>query len=1168
MSAPEPEKLLHYDIIEILGSGGNGTVYRARDADSGRVVALKTLKKAGEATLSRFKREFLGLKKMKNPGIVEVYDGYFDHQPPFFSMEWVRGKTLSQVLRDMEQNPLVFDVADRENFAIRLAIQVCDILAYIHGFEEVHRDLKPDNLFITLASQDILSEFTVKMLDFGLLKQLGEQERRDEDSDSQSGMIVGTVHYLSPEQAKGSEVDPRSDLFSLGVIMYKIVSLKLPYDATDVVSYIFKTVFEEPTPIDQQTPECSKRLQATLKDLLAKDPGKRPPSAKSLKRRLQSLLEPDPAPLADIQAADLDLLCGIEGFGSPLLPPPRIGREDAVKALERQLDLLETQHPLAAVLTGETGMGRTSVVKEWKLRVQFKKPIFLQAHFAEEAVPSQDPIGLLLDSLIRTLKPEEVRLLFREVYPFLAHASRYLSRYFDVKSVGRFDHLSPGRKLQVLAVNFIKLLQKLTERGPVVIVLDDVHNAPERFLGWLTLVWEQLGRTKALLVYSLSPDADNQAASRFADRLLELPNALSLTLEALSPEQVLELLQAMLPIGVELPFSEKLKKLIIERANGNPFHTVELFSRLYEDEQVYLNKGALDIKNVDKVDAPRSIQQALLKKATRLPAESLLLLKIAATFGASVELATLRAYLKWPEDKLLEQVRILLKAGVLSEETEPVHKLAFSAPTMQKMLYGQIAVKERRQFHERAARALERLLDNEDTLALEQIAYHFANAANHVRAVKYAYLAGNCALEAKETDKAVRFFEMSLSMMDRMKNKQARNLVNLKLAEVHLANGQPEEALEYYSQSLAMENLSKLEELRSLRGRMRCYLETDQLSEAYSDAKALCRIGAQSSDRIHAETLMARGRLAWLATGDAAAFRQDAADAVQRYAKPVEWRLSLTYAQILTNEGLQARKQLTTLAKDKRAPQWTVHLQLAALAYFTGDFDHARGLLERVRAEHAQRLDEQDPKLMIAQALLAYKILSTMAPDHSSTEYLAIAQRYIERFELTRMHVKITLTRLEHSLINGRPREAWALVQQLANQSFDLPAEHMDRRLFLCLAVRAAWELEERPPRGWLIQYQKIQLEDNAPFLLLTHWALAKGAEALLPYSTAAPQALECLKKAETLLVKLKFKYYYRAVLAKQIAMMRKLEQHEAADKLERLRRQIDASLRVALPQA
>ena len=1170
MTAAEPEKLLHFNILETLGSGGNGTVYRAVNATNQKVVALKTLKNASEVTLNRFKREFHSLKRMDNAGIVNVYEGFFEHDPPFFSMEWVKGKTLSEVIEDMENNPMVFSVKDRENFAIRMAIQTCDILNYIHGFEEVHRDLKPDNIFITQEKGGILSKFHVKMLDFGLLKNVNEETERGrpKDDDTESGMIVGTVHYLSPEQAKGSLVDPRSDLYSLGVIIYKIISLKLPYEAKDVVGYIFKTVFEEPAPIEQHQPECSTKMQGLLKDLLAKEPGRRPPSSSALKRRLKSLLEPTTSAIADIQASDLEFDTGLEGFGSPLLPPPLIGREDAILEMVNQVELLGDS-PRAIIMMGEPGMGRTSVIKEWKSRIRMKNPYFMTAHFSEELIPSQDPIGMLLDSLIRLMKPERVKAVFKEVYPFLADASRYLGRYFDTKSVGRFDHLSPSRKLQVLAVNFIKLIHNLEADGPVIIVLDDVQNAPERFYGWLTLFWEQLASSRLLLVFSCTPEPNPAQCTQFLNRLKNPKNHLDtvlLPLKALDLSQTTDLLQSMLPIGVELPFSGKLSKLLMERANGNPFYSTELFSRLYEDEHLFVNQGRLDIRNVDDVDVPLSIHQALLKKVERLPKDAHYLLKMASIFGNTVEYQVLVVCMQWPDEKFINNLVILLKLGILSEEDEPVHKLNFNAPALQKVLYNEIPPAGRRALHSNAASAIELNLRTDDVPALEQVAFHYANSLNYVRAVKYAYLAGNSALEAKETEKAIYFYQLTLDMMEKMENKQARNLVNLKLAEVHLDNHQPAQALEFYNKSLNIETLSKMEELRSLRGRMMCYQNMDQLDDALADSRKLCEIGASFTNRIKAETLAARGELSWLADGDAVGYRTDLLKAKALYPKLKHWPVTLPFTQILSNELAAARKHLGDLVKAKYEPGFPVYLMYAWLRYFAGDFKKAHDYLKMAKTNTSEVGATTDPKLMIAHALLTFKLQSTLSPDHSSDEYLAIARRYIERFGLRKEKIKITLIRLEHLLMTGQYKKAWELISKMAKRSSDLPVAHHDLYLFLSFAMRAAWEMQERPPRGWLLRFQKFKPGKNASFILHTHWALARAAEAQLRLSTSAPAALRNLKTVGELLIKMKLKYYYRAVLVKEIALVTKLGATEKAEALTKLKKQIDGSLGIEMP--
>ncbi len=1157
----EPDNLLHYNIIEILGSGGNGTVYRAVDTRNDKVVAIKTLKTVTELTLNRFKREFLALKKMDNPGIVKVFEGFFDHAPPFFSMEWVRGKTLSNVIEDMEHNPLIFSVADRENFAVRVALQVCDILTYIHDFQEVHRDLKPDNLFITLQEGNILADFDVKMLDFGLLKQLSHQE----DEDTQSGMIVGTVHYLSPEQARGTSLDPRSDLYSLGVIIYRIISLKLPYVAKDVVGYIFKTVFEEPTPIEQQTEECSKQIQALLKDLLAKEPNKRPPSAAALQKRLKGMLAKE-AITVDISAADLDFTSGIEGWGGPLLPPPLVGRDHAVQKLEQCLDTLENRMPLAAVFIGEPGMGRTSVIKEWRSRVQFRNPVFMQVHFADEAVPAQDPIGTLTDSLIRNMKPEEVKRVFKDVYPTLCSVSRYLGRYFDTKSVSKFDHLSAGRKLQLLAVNFIKLIQTLSAAGPVVIVLENLHNAPERFLGWLTLFWEQLGPKKVLVVVSAVPGRGPSGYNQFLSRLHAFPDLLQLELKALDEKQVVHLIQEMLPIATRLPFSDALKKLLHERASGNPFYTIELFSRLYEDEHIYVNKGFIDVRSVEDVDVPVSIHQALLKKISRIEAHCLQLLQAAAVVGTDISYAMLIGTLNWPEDSVLSTVNSLLAQGLLSEFETAGNKLCFNAPTLQRLVYEQIPIGHRNRLHQNAAKTIEKSMEANDVLALEQIAYHYANSANHVRAVKFAYLAGNSSLEAKDIDKAVYFYELSLDMMSQMENNQARNLVNLKLAEVHLAGNQAAQALQYYNRSLALKEISKMEELRSLRGRMLCFENLGQIAEAYSDAEKLYRLGETCSARIKAETKRAFGRLSWALKGEGKRYFMLLDEAVKIYPKLKQHHIELPLAQILANDTLGANKLLLRHLKNQSAPRLAVHCLLMFIRYFMGDFSKARDLMVALQNSGDEKNEFVDPRFLIFQALLTYKIKNTMAPDHSSDEYLSIARRYIERFDLEKYQPKVLLVQMEHLLINGRYQEAWSQVTTLAEKSFDLPVNYHDRYLFLSLAMRAAWELGERPPRGWLIEFQKFQPNEHDGFILRTHWALARATEAQLPLSMSAPQALKTLKVVESLLVELKLKYYFRAILNKQIKLYRRLENEAQIEELSRLQEQMDQLLGIPLP--
>jgi hypothetical protein len=241
-----------------------------------------------------------------------------------------------------------------------------------------------------------------------------------------------------------------------------------------------------------------------------------------------------------------------------------------------------------------------------------------------------------------------------------------------------------------------------------------------------------------------------------------------------------------------------------------------------------------------------------------------------------------------------------------------------------------------------------------------------------------------------------------------------------------------------------------------------------------------------------------------------------------------------------------------------------VNLQLTAIYYFMGDFLKARDHLNQAKNSIAELSATLDPRHMIAHALLTYKIQSTLAPDHSSEEYLSIAHRYVDRFGLEQARFSITLAQLEHLLLTGRFEEAWQMVDDLAQSSADLPATHLERHLFLCFAVRAAWEMEQRAPRGWLIHFRRFTPAPDAPFILQTHWALAIAAEALLPLSSSGAQASESLKSVGDLLVKLKLKYYYRAVLGKHILLAQKLGSSKLED-LRQLKEKLDKSFGITL---
>jgi non-specific serine/threonine protein kinase len=206
----------HYRVLEPLGAGGMGVVYRAEDLRLGRHVALKFLTSLGPRALGRFEREARAVAGLNHPNICIVYEFAYHDGQPFLAMELLEGTTLTQLIADGK----VGDV-------LNISIQVADALDAAHSKGTVHRDIKPANIFMT-------SSGPVKVLDFGLA-QIEGPEDGSEVSLTVTGLTVGTVAYMSPEQAAGEEIDARSDIFSFGLVMQEMAGAACPPDLERVI---------------------------------------------------------------------------------------------------------------------------------------------------------------------------------------------------------------------------------------------------------------------------------------------------------------------------------------------------------------------------------------------------------------------------------------------------------------------------------------------------------------------------------------------------------------------------------------------------------------------------------------------------------------------------------------------------------------------------------------------------------------------------------------------------------------------------------------------------------------------------------------------------------------------------------------------------------------------
>ncbi len=279
------DRLGPFEIVAPLGSGGMGEVYRARDARLDRTVALKLLPselvEAG-SRVQRFRQEARAVARLSHPNICGLYDVGEDGAALFLIMEYLDGATLAARLED---GPLPLPLA------LRTAAAIADALAHAHRQGVVHRDLKPANIMLTRDG--------VKLLDFGLatLKDRDEQLPADPTQSARltdAGTIVGTAPYMAPEQIEGRDVDARTDIFAFGIVLYQMVSGRLPFVGDSRASLMAAIVAAEPAPLADGSPPVPAPLERLIRRCLAKDPEERWQTARDLTSELRWIADAEP----------------------------------------------------------------------------------------------------------------------------------------------------------------------------------------------------------------------------------------------------------------------------------------------------------------------------------------------------------------------------------------------------------------------------------------------------------------------------------------------------------------------------------------------------------------------------------------------------------------------------------------------------------------------------------------------------------------------------------------------------------------------------------------------------------------------------------------------------------------------------------------------------------
>jgi serine/threonine protein kinase len=594
-----------YRLLESIGRGGMGVVYRAYDEKRRRLVALKTLQRTGPTTLYRFKQEFRGFAELSHPNLVSLYELLSDGERWCFTMELVVGRTiLAHIAGDAaasrHEKAAALDRL-RDGFA-----QLASGIAALHAADKLHRDLKPSNVLVT-------SEGRVVVLDFGLgveLDRAGIYQTTDDH-------VFGSVAYMSPEQATGRAMSVASDWYSVGVMLFQALVGRLPFEGAplDVIDAKRTRDPFPPSAYDSQVPED---LNALCLDLLRRDPVDRPTESAVLRRL----------------SAHVDRARQPSARPSRVRDVPFVGREAEKAALWDAYEAMRHGSPVIVHVYGSSGAGKSALVHRFLDEVADVPETVVVAGrcLEQESVPFK-ALDSLIDSLARHLRqlspvelqavmPRDIRALAR-VFPVLWQ----ISAAAEAPAVG--PNLADPQELRRRAAAALReLLARLGDRHPLVLFIDDLH-------------WGDMDSASLLTDILTPPDApvflgigtyrsEDVSTSAFFNYLQEsrqrAPRSYDereLTLGSLAAEETRELTYRLLKTGDGR--ADALVGAIVEESAGRPFLVYELI------EHVKASADGLELAR------PLTLDEVLWRRIEGLPAESRRLLEVVAVAGRPIE---------------------------------------------------------------------------------------------------------------------------------------------------------------------------------------------------------------------------------------------------------------------------------------------------------------------------------------------------------------------------------------------------------------------------------------------------------------------------------------------------------------------------------------------------